>query len=208
LVPCSRSRSWSASLSLARMSWWRACHLAPPRMSGCNQTPNPSPTERKSIVATEPASPIQKGPASRLRAARGVRLRARNWRAEALLRMFENVLEVGENPAELIVYASLGKAARSWEQARAIATALLDLREDQTLILQSGAAIGVLDTHPGAPMVISAVNNTVGRWSGSDLFYERMAAGQTMWGGLTAGAWQYIGRQGVLQGTYELLRTI
>lgn len=159
-------------------------------------------------MSTEPVSPIQAGPTATVRAGRGSQPRARTWRAEALLRMFENVLEVGEDPANLIVYASLGKAARNWDQAKAIVGALLDLREDQTLVLQSGAAIGVLDTHAGAPMVISAVNNTVGRWSDSDRFYQRMADGQTIWGGLTAAAWQYIGRQGVLQGTYELLRVV
>lgn len=151
---------------------------------------------------------ILSGPGSSFRAARGPGLRARSWRAEALLRMFENVLEVGEDPDHLIVYASLGKAARNWTQARAIARALATMREDQTLVLQSGAAIGLLDTSPEAPMVVSAVNNTVGRWSSAERFYERAAAGDTIWGGLTAGAWQYIGRQGVLQGTYELLRTV
>lgn len=78
----------------------------------------------------------------------------------------------------------------------------------QTLVLASGAAVGLLETGPSAPLVLSAVNNTVGRWATADRFYERVAAGQTMWGGLTAGAWQYIGRQGVLQGTYELFGTI
>lgn len=122
--------------------------------------------------------------------------------------MFENVLEVGEDPDELIVYASLGKAARNWPAARAIATALLVLEEHQTLVLQSGVPVGVLETGDQAPLVLSAVNNTVGRWATPERFYERAAAGTTMWGGLTAAAWQYIGRQGVLQGTYELLGTI
>ncbi|MCH8626528.1 urocanate hydratase [Arsenicicoccus piscis] len=157
---------------------------------------------------TETTSCILQGPGTTYRAARGTELRARSWRTEGLLRMFENVLEVGENPDELIVYASLGKAARSWEQAHAIAQQLLTMPESQTLVLQSGAAIGLVDTGAASPIVLSAVNNTVGRWSTPERFYERAAAGQTMWGGLTAGAWQYIGRQGVLQGTYELLGTI
>lgn len=122
--------------------------------------------------------------------------------------MFENVLEVGENPDDLIVYASLGKAARDWPSARAIAAALLDLDERQTLVLQSGTPVGVIETGEQAPLVVSAVNNTVGRWSSPERFYERAAAGRTMWGGLTAGTWQYIGRQGVLQGTYELFGAI
>lgn len=141
-------------------------------------------------------------------AGRGPALRARNWRAEGLLRMFENVLEVGERPEDLIVYASLGRAARNWDEACRIVHALLALDESETLVLQTGAAIGVLPTGSAAPMVVSAVNNTVGRWATSERFYERAAAGDTIWGGLTAAAWQYIGRQGVLQGTYELLRVI
>ena len=159
-------------------------------------------------VDASAASSILDGPGTGHRAARGSRLRARSWRAEGLLRMFENVLEVGENPDELIVYASLGRAARSWPQARAIADALLTLEERQTLVLASGAVVGLIETGEAAPLVVSAVNNTVGRWSSPERFYERAAAGQTRWGGLTAGAWQYIGRQGVLQGTYELLGTI
>jgi len=122
--------------------------------------------------------------------------------------MFENVLEVGEDPDELIVYASLGKAARDWPSARAIARALLDLEEDGTLVLASGAPVGVIRTGEQAPLVVSAVNNTVGRWSDPERFYDRAAAGRTVWGGLTAGAWQYIGRQGVLAGTYELFGAI
>lgn len=176
-------------------------------MSDTSTTSTPSP-EDSAADALAPLSCILEGPGTTYRAQRGTTLRARSWRTEGLLRMFENVLEVGENPDELIVYASLGKAARNWRQAHAIASALLTMQPDQTLVLQSGAAIGLLETGEQAPVVTSAVNNTVGRWSSPERFYERAANGDTMWGGLTAGAWQYIGRQGVLQGTYELLRTI
>lgn len=122
--------------------------------------------------------------------------------------MLENALEIGENPKELIIYASLGRAARSWEEAHRIVAALLELEEDETLVLQTGRPIGVVPTSPRSPMVVSAINNTVGRWSDPERFYERAREGKTIWGGLTAGAWQYIGRQGVLQGTYELLRVV
>ncbi|HRL48522.1 MAG TPA: hypothetical protein PLK46_01820 [Propioniciclava sp.] len=97
------------------------------------------------------SSSILDGPGSPYRAQRGPVLRARNWHAEGLLRMFENVLEVGENPDELIVYGSLGKAARDWDEAHAIARALLTLQEEQTLVLASGAAVGVLETGESAP---------------------------------------------------------
>lgn len=153
-------------------------------------------------------SPILARGAAPLRAHRGTDLRARSWRAEGLLRMFENVLEVGERPQDLVVYAAIGQAARDWDAAARIATALLELDVSETLILQSGLPVGTLPTHDGAPLVLSAVNNTVGNWATADRFYDRFASGQTIWGGLTAAAWQYIGRQGVLAGTYELLGAV
>ena len=158
---------------------------------------------------TQPADTMTVAPAVTadrpVTARRGSALRCRNWRAEALLRMLENVLEVGERPRDLVIYGAFGKCARNWDAFHAIVDALQNLEEDQTLVLQSGAPVGVLPTHPGAPMVVSAVNNTVGAWATPEKFYERYAAGLTIWGGLTAAAWQYIGRQGVLEGTYELL---
>jgi urocanate hydratase len=144
----------------------------------------------------------------KITAHRGGAPRCRGWRQEALLRMLENVLEVGERPEDLVVYASLGKAARDWGSYDAIVEALTTMTEDQTLVLQSGRPVGLFRTGPDAPLVVSAVNNMVGGWQTSERFYQLMADGKTMWGGLTAGAWQYIGRQGVLQGTYELLRRV
>lgn len=136
----------------------------------------------------------------------GTELRCQNWRAEALLRLLENVLAVGEKPEDLVIYASIGKAAKDWEAYDQIVDALKTIREDQTLILQTGRPVAVMNTHPAAPMVLSAVNNTVGVWANEEKFYERLKEGKTIWGGLTAAAWQYIGRQGVLGGTYELLQ--
>ena len=133
-------------------------------------------------------------------------LRARTWRAEALLRALENVLDVAQKPDELVVYASFAKAARDHASLEAIRRELLQLREGHTLVLQSGRPVAVLPTGPNAPLVVSAVNNTVGQWQTPQRFWERAAAGDTIWGGLTAAAWQYIGRQGVLQGTYEVFR--
>jgi urocanate hydratase len=136
-------------------------------------------------------------------AGRGSVLRAKSWRTEALLRMLENVLEVGENPRNLVVYAALGKAARDWASYERIRTALLELRDDETLMIQSGKPIGVFQTHTGAPRVLLANSNLVGRWATTEHFYELYGKGKIAWGGLTAGCWQYIGFQGVLQGTFE-----
>lgn len=138
----------------------------------------------------------------------GNELRCRGWRQEALLRLLENVLAVGENPDELVVYAALGRAARDWPSHDAIVHALKTMSEDQTLMIQSGKPIGLLQTHVNAPLVIMANCNMVGQWAQAENFYQWEKTNLICWGGLTAGAWQYIGSQGVIQGTYEIFSRI
>jgi len=145
-----------------------------------------------------PNFPIPSGPV----------LRAKGWRQEALLRLLENVLSVGEDPDNLVVYAALGKAARNWAAHRQIVETLTTMEEDQTLIIQSGKPIGLMHTHLNAPLVIMANCNIVGQWAKAEVFYELEKQGLIAWGGLTAGAWQYIGSQGVIQGTYEIFMRI
>ena len=145
-----------------------------------------------------PNFPIPSGPV----------LRAKGWRQEALLRLLENVLSVGEDPDNLVVYAALGKAARNWAAHRQIVETLTTMDEGQTLVIQSGKPIGLLNTHANAPLVIMANCNIVGQWAKAEVFYELEKKGLIAWGGLTAGAWQYIGSQGVIQGTYEIFMRI
>lgn len=145
---------------------------------------------------------------STITAQRGTTLRCKGWRQEALLRMLENVLENGENQKELIVYAALGKAARNWDAYHAIVKALQQLEDDETLVIQSGKPIGILKTHAFAPIVIMANCNLVGKWATPENFYDLQEKGLIIWGGLTAAAWQYIGSQGVIQGTYEIFAAI
>lgn len=138
----------------------------------------------------------------------GPTLRAKGWRQEALLRLLENVLAVGEDPDKLIVYAALGKAARNWAAHKRIVETLTTMEEGQTLLIQSGKPIGLFKTHAQAPLVIMANCNIVGQWAKAEVFYELEKKGLIAWGGLTAGAWQYIGSQGVIQGTYEIFMRI
>nr|WP_255314560.1 urocanate hydratase [Bacillus sp. FJAT-26390] len=144
----------------------------------------------------------------RITAARGTELRCKGWRQEALLRMLENVLENGENQKDLIVYAALAKAARDWPSYHAIVRTLKELEEDETLVIQSGKPIGIFKTHRFAPLIVMANCNLVGRWATSENFYRLEEKGLLIWGGLTAAAWQYIGSQGVVQGTYEIFQSI
>jgi urocanate hydratase len=138
----------------------------------------------------------------------GPKLRAKGWRQESLLRLLENVLAVGEDPDNLVIYAALGKAARNWPSHRAIVETLLSMDEGETLLIQSGKPVGLMKTHAQAPLVIMANCNIVGQWAKAEVFYELQRKGLIVWGGLTAGAWQYIGSQGVIQGTYEIFMRI
>src|SRR3954452_23156972 len=124
---------------------------------------------------------------------------------EAALRMLMNNLDpaVAERPEELIVYGGGGKAARNWECYEAIVSTLRRLKNDQTLLVQSGKPVGVFRTHDEAPRVLIANANLVPRWATWDEFRRLDALGLTMYGQMTAGSWIYIGTQGILQGTYE-----
>jgi urocanate hydratase len=111
--------------------------------------------------------------------------------------------EVAEHPEELIVYGGSGKAARDWASYDAIVRTLTTLRDDETLLVQSGRPVGVMTTHEWAPRVLIANSNLVGDWANWDEFRRLEALGLTMYGQMTAGSWIYIGTQGILQGTYE-----
>ncbi len=121
------------------------------------------------------------------------------------MRMLMNNLDpdVAENPAELVVYGGSGKAARSWPDYDRIVTALKQLENDETLLVQSGRAVGVVMTHLDAPRVLISNSMLVPHWGNWDEFRKLEALGLTMYGQMTAGSWIYIGTQGILQGTYE-----
>ena len=130
-------------------------------------------------------------------------LRCRGWRQETILRLLENNLSIAEDPDNLVVYAAHAKVARDHESLRRIVGALTTIQDGHTLVVQSGKPIAVLPTGPRAPVVLLANSNLVGRWATPEVFYDLERRNLIAWGGLTAGCWQYIGSQGVLQGTYE-----
>jgi urocanate hydratase len=140
-----------------------------------------------------------------VRAPRGTELSCRSWLTEAPFRMLQNNLdpEVAENPAELVVYGGIGRAARNWECFDAILRSLRELRDDQTLLVQSGKPVGVFPSHPDAPRVLIANSNLVPAWANWEHFNELDRKGLMMYGQMTAGSWIYIGSQGIVQGTYE-----
>jgi urocanate hydratase len=147
------------------------------------------------------------GTAPVIRAPRGSTLTCKNWQIEAAYRMIQNNLdpEVAADPANLIVYGGRGKAARNWECFYAILEALRNLEPDETLLVQSGKPVAIFRTHELAPRVLIANSNLVPHWATWEVFDELERKGLIMFGQMTAGAWIYIGTQGILQGTYETL---
>ncbi|GAB3360236.1 urocanate hydratase [Lysobacter tyrosinilyticus] len=147
----------------------------------------------------------RRDPSRSIRAPRGNTLNCKSWLTEAPYRMLQNNLdaEVAENPAELVVYGGIGRAARDWESYDAILKALRELEDNETLLVQSGKPVGIFPTHPDAPRVLLANSNLVPAWANWEHFNELDKKGLMMYGQMTAGSWIYIGSQGIVQGTYE-----
>src|SRR3954463_15459150 len=156
-----------------------------------------------------PAMTASSGPRP-VRAARGTSLSALGWQQEAAMRMLMNNLdpEVAEHPDELVVYGGTGKAARNWPSFDAMVRTLQTLKNDETMLVQSGKPVGVMQTHEWAPRVLLANSNLVGDWANWEEFRRLEALGLTMYGQMTAGSWIYIGTQGILQGTYETFAAV
>ena len=140
-----------------------------------------------------------------VRSPRGTKLTCKSWLTEAPFRMIQNNLdpEVAENPAELVVYGGIGKAARNWECFEAILETLKRLEDDESLLVQSGKPVAVFKTHADAQRVLIANSNLVPKWATWEHFNELDRKGLMMYGQMTAGSWIYIGSQGIVQGTYE-----
>ncbi len=152
----------------------------------------------------------QSDPDRVVRAPRGNKLNTLSWQTEGPLRLLMNNLDpdVAERPGDLVVYGGIGRAARNWACFDAIVAALKTLRDDQTLLVQSGKPVGVFPTHPGAPRVLIANANLVPHWATWEHFNELDRKGLMMYGQMTAGSWIYIGSQGIVQGTYETFSEI
>src|SRR5665213_1363444 len=145
-----------------------------------------------------------------VQAPRGTTLSCLGWPQEAAMRMLMNNLDpaVAERPDDLVVYGGTGKAARDWNSFDAIVRTLQTLKDDETMLVQSGRPVGVMRTHEWAPRVLIANSNLVGDWATWPEFRRLEHLGLTMYGQMTAGSWIYIGTQGILQGTYETFAAV
>jgi urocanate hydratase len=145
-----------------------------------------------------------------VRAPRGITKSCLGWPQEAAMRMLMNNLDpaVAERPDDLVVYGGTGKAARDWNSFDAIVRTLQSLKDDETMLVQSGRPVGVMRTHEWAPRVLIANSNLVPDWASWPEFRRLEHLGLTMYGQMTAGSWIYIGTQGILQGTYETFAAV
>ncbi|RLI20270.1 urocanate hydratase, partial [Candidatus Bathyarchaeota archaeon] len=140
----------------------------------------------------------------------GEKLHCANWQIEGILRMLFNVLDinVGRDPKNLVVYGGFGKAARSWECFETIVDTLLTMKEDETLVIQSGKPVAVFRTHRLAPRMVMCNSMLVGKWATWEHFWKLEKKGLMMYGQYMAGSWNYIGTQGILQGTFETFASV
>src|SRR3989338_5179614 len=153
---------------------------------------------------------LEDKPKHEIHAATGNTLRCKTWEIEAALRMLENNIDpkVALVPDELVVYGGSGRACRNWREYNKIVNALKNLEPDETLLVQSGKAVGIIRTYTHAPRVLIANSNLVPKWSTQEYFDKLDELGLMMCGQMTAGSWIYIGTQGILQGTYETLAAL
>jgi urocanate hydratase len=181
-----------------------AHHARAPRNSAIARAARASLT-RRLADAGHRVTVVHEGMAETIRAPHGTTLTCKGWQQEAALRMLMNNLDpdVAERPEDLVVYGGTGKAARSWEDYHVIVRELRRLENDETLLVQSGRAVGVFRTHEEAPRVLIANSNLVGKWATWEHFRELEQRGLMMYGQMTAGSWIYIGSQGIVQGTFE-----
>ncbi|MDO5689939.1 MAG: urocanate hydratase [Tissierellia bacterium] len=133
-------------------------------------------------------------------------LRCKGWKQETILRMLENNMENAEIPELLVIYGGNGKCARNWESYYAIIESLKNLEDDETLVVQSGMPVAIFKTHKMSPSVVMATTNIMkATW---ETFYDLQDKNLTIYAQYTAAPWEYIGTQGVIQGTFETLSAI
>lgn len=121
--------------------------------------------------------------------------------------MIDNNLdfEVALYPYELVTYGETGQPCQNWLQYRLIKKYLEQLRQDQTLVIQSGHPLGLFPSKPDAPRVIITNSLMIGMFDNAHDWEIAEEMGVANYGQMTAGGWMYIGPQGIVHGTFNTI---
>ncbi|MBN2345452.1 MAG: urocanate hydratase [Candidatus Aminicenantes bacterium] len=121
--------------------------------------------------------------------------------------MIDNNLDfdVALYPYELVTYGESGQVFQNWMQYDLVKMYLQEMSEHQTLVVYSGHPLGLFESSPEAPRVISTNGMLVGMYDNPVGFAQAAAMGVSNYGQMTAGGWMYIGPQGIVHGTYLTL---
>ncbi len=127
--------------------------------------------------------------------------------AKAFQVMIDNNLDfdVALYPYELVTYGESGQVFQNWMQYGLVKAYLREMSERQTLVVYSGHPLGLFESSPDAPRVISTNGMLVGMYDNPAGFHQAAAMGVSNYGQMTAGGWMYIGPQGIVHGTYLTL---
>lgn len=121
--------------------------------------------------------------------------------------MIDNNLdfEIALYPYELVTYGETGQPCQNWMQYVLIKRYLEELRDDQTLVIESGHPLGLFPSKKDAPRVIITNSMMVGMYDNMDDWEIAEEMGVANYGQMTAGGWMYIGPQGIVHGTFNTI---
>ncbi len=121
--------------------------------------------------------------------------------------MIDNNLDfdVALYPYELVTYGETGSVCQNWMQYRLIKKYLEIIRDDQTLVVESGHPLGLFNSRKESPRVIITNALMVGMFDNYEDWEIAEQMGVANYGQMTAGGWMYIGPQGIVHGTYNTL---
>ena len=127
--------------------------------------------------------------------------------AKAFQVMIDNNLDfdVALYPYELVTYGESGQVFQNWMQYRLVKLYLQEMTDRQTLVVYSGHPLGLFESRPDAPRVISTNGMLIGMYDNPAGFAQAASMGVSNYGQMTAGGWMYIGPQGIVHGTYLTL---
>jgi len=121
--------------------------------------------------------------------------------------MIDNNLDfdIALYPYELVTYGETGQVCQNWMQYQLIMKYLQEIKDDQTLVVESGHPVGLFHSHDRAPRVIITNGLMIGAFDDHENWHRAMQLGVANYGQMTAGGWMYIGPQGIVHGTYSTI---